>query len=40
MILFDHCVGALMHGDGEDSILLYYLVAAVYLTLKVESRSA
>lgn len=39
ILIFDHCIGALIP-NCEDSLLLYHIVAALYLTLKVENRAA
>ena len=39
VLIFDHSIGILMP-ECENSLLVYHLVAAVYLTLKVENRAA
>ena len=39
MLIFDRSIGALMP-DAESRLLLYHIVAAIYLTLKVEARNA
>ena len=37
VIQFDHCVGA-MNPDCQDEILVYHLIACLYICLKTESR--
>ena len=37
LILFDH-VAAALFPKSEDEIILYHVIAALYLTLKVENR--
>ena len=39
VIVFDHCM-AKLSPTGEDEVLLYQLVAALYLTIKVENRAS
>ena len=39
MLIFDRSIGALMP-DSESRLLIYHIVAAIYLTLKVENRAA